>query len=174
MPSKEEAQEIITWEEAKREPDNEFDRRKERIAQALVAAHPTLKRFVIDYEEIAKFHQISPEEARLQYRHIELDSPEDEPAIQITIYDEYVAINVPYWYEGEDAVTTFQQISEYLRIIRREAGYFIYDPQTDRAYDPDQEDFENIENYENITKQLPEIINEFEKSNIGKPWWKFW
>src|SRR5215470_17978738 len=58
---------------------------KEKLANALIAANPLLERFQFDYAAVAKSLKTTEEQARLEWRHIELNGPEDGNGIQITI-----------------------------------------------------------------------------------------
>src|SRR5438105_1295386 len=109
---------------------------RERITAALIEHNPRLERFKFDYSKIAELQNISEEEARSRYQHVELNPPEGDLAIQLTVYDDHVFISIPYWYRGSEADLVFSQCSEYIRVIRRTAGFFAYDPQTDTAFDP--------------------------------------
>lgn len=108
------------------------DARKRAIADALMKADPSLEVAQFGFEEIAKFQKISVEEAKIQFRHLELDGPEDGPGIQITLFDDGASVTVPYWHKDKKAKAVFAQIWEYLKVIQRVGGYEIYDPQLDR------------------------------------------
>ena len=45
-------------------------------------ADPALEVFKFGFEEIAKFENISVEEAKVRFRHIELNGPEDGPGFR--------------------------------------------------------------------------------------------
>jgi hypothetical protein len=92
-------------------------------------ADPSLEVFQFGFEEIAKFQKISVEEAKLQFRHMELNGPEGGPGIQITLLDDGASLTVPYWHKDKKAKTVFAQIWQYLKVIQRVGGYQIYDPQ---------------------------------------------
>lgn len=110
---------------------------KRRVADALITHNPKLEVFQFGYEEIAKHEKISVEEARLKYRHLELNGPEeDSTGIQITLFDDEASVTVPFWHKGDQATDTFRKIWSYLEIISRETGYLIYDPQIDRVFEP--------------------------------------
>ena len=145
---------------------------KERITAALIEHNPRLERFQFDYKKIAESQKISEDEARSRYQHAELNPPEGDPAIQLVVYDDYVFITIPYWYRGSAADQVFSQCSNYLRIIRRTAGFFAYDPQSDTAFDPENTDLRDHQHYESVVKELPKIGAEAVKGD--KPWWKFW
>jgi hypothetical protein len=103
--------------------------RKHAIADALMKTDPLLEVFQFGYEEIAKFQNISVEEAKLRWRHMELNGPDDGPGIQITLLDDGASLTVPYWHKDKRATVVFAQIWVYLKIIQRVGGYQIYDPQ---------------------------------------------
>lgn len=143
---------------------------KEKIVAAIVKHNPRLEPFQFDYVAIAESQKISEAEARSRYQYAELNPPEGDLAIQVTVHDDHVFISIPYWYTGDRADKVFSQCSEYLRVIKSTAGFFAYDPQTGGAFDPEQSELKNQSNYENIVRDI---------SNIGaqaqhKPWWKFW
>ncbi|MFT3823972.1 MAG: hypothetical protein QM731_08625 [Chitinophagaceae bacterium] len=109
---------------------------KVAIAKALKDYNPRLEQFEFDYEQIARLQGINIEEAKKNFNHIELNTPEGDLATQITVFDNNVSINIPYWYTGEQSEKVFKQVAAYTKIIRQTAGYFVYDPQTESAYDP--------------------------------------
>ena len=146
---------------------------KEKLAAALITHNPRLERFSFDYSKIAESLRITEPEARARYTHIELNPAEGDLAVQLTVYGDHVDIAIPYWYIGADADRVFSQISEYLRIIRRTAGFFVYDPQTGIAFDPEQSVFQDHLEYDKVVKDLPNIAALAGKTRT-KPWWKFW
>lgn len=161
---------INTAEEAGEKKPTSSDT-KEKITAALIAHNPRLEPFKFDYSKIAEFQKISEDEARSSYQHVELNPPEGDLAIQLTVYDDHVFISIPYWYQGSKADQVFSQCSQYLRVIRRTAGFFAYDPQTGIAFDPEQTELRNHQGYEKIVKDLPKIAAE--AATPDKPWWKF-
>ena len=86
---------------------------------------------------------------------------------------DHVFITRPYWYEGDEAKNVFKTISEYVKIINKAAGYFVYDPQAEIVFDPDQNKFDNLDGYENIVRKMPQLIHQSMKEQ-KKSWWKFW
>jgi hypothetical protein len=145
---------------------------KRKVAEALIACNPKLEIFEFGYEEIAKFQKITVEEARLKYRHLELNGPdEDSNGIQITLFDDEASVTVPYWHEGDKAADTFREIWSYLEIINREAGYLVYDPQIDRVFDPATGFDDALQRYSGVMTQ---IIHTLPSDAKQKPWWKFW
>lgn len=143
---------------------------REKITTALLEHNPQLEPFQFHFAAIAESQKISEEEARSRYQHVELNPPEGDLAIQLTISDDQVFISIPYWYTGDAAAKVFSQCSEYLRVIRRTAGFLAYDPQTGSAFDPEKTELTNREQYEKTVRDLPSIAAQVKR----KPWWKFW
>lgn len=144
---------------------------KKAIASALMQYNPVLERPEVDIEELAELQGISVDEARREFNQVELHTPEDELSTQITIFDNIVIIGVPLWYRDEDAEMVFQKVDAYTKIIRRVAGYFVYDPQTGYVYDPSLADFDSLLVYLRRAGVAP-----VKRHEIGskKTWWKFW
>src|SRR2546428_662463 len=118
------------------QPDPQKEALKRRVADALIGHNAQLHVFQFDYDAVAKSQKISVEEARLKFRHLEVNGPEeDSNGIQITLFDDEASVTVPFRHEGDKATDTFREIWSYLEIISREAGYLIYDPQIDRVID---------------------------------------
>lgn len=151
-------------------PDPQKEALKRRVADALIAHNPELEIFQFGYEEIAKYDKITVEEARLKYRHLELNGPEDGNGIQITLFDDEATVTVPFWHEGDKAGDVLQEIWRYLEIISREAGYVVYDPQLDRIIDPSENFTDTLSRYSGARQQLDQAIS----ATTKKPWWKFW
>lgn len=145
---------------------------KQKICKALIEVNPRLSPFVFDYHDIARLQKISVEEARQKFNHIELNTPEDDIATQIIIYDNCVTLTIPYWYSGDKATNLFDTINHYLKIIHKTSGFFVYDPQTGSAFNPLEKSLEGQNIYEQGSAHIDKLRNE---SNVQtKPWWKFW
>lgn len=70
--------------------------------------------------------------------------------------------------------TNGNNINEYAKVIRQTVGYFVYDPQTDKVFDPLNENIFELDLYQSMTDQVEKMkTEEIEKSN-KRPWWKFW
>ena len=173
-PDAREAQALIQSEDGTiRRDDDEARSIKRKIADALLKYNPRLEPFKFDHNEIAKVMNITREQAQAQWNHIELNPPEGDLAIQLEIDWDHVSLTIPYWYTGVEADRVFEQLSAYLRVIRESAGFFAYDPQTNRAFDPQKEKFGEHGEYDRIAEHLPEIIAQG-ADKPSKPWWKFW
>jgi len=171
-PDVEEARSLIEVDEERLVPAR--TELKESIANALIEFDPTLEKFEFDYEVIAKQRNITLDEAKIQYSHIELNTQLDALSVQIEIFDNNVAISTPYWYSGDEAKSTFAKIDEYTKVIYRIAEYFVYDPQTDKAFNPLISHLTDISTYTETTEKVRQIGNELRRTPEKKPWWKFW
>lgn len=159
-------------EEDKGPPDAEKEALKERLAKALVDANPELERFVFDYAAVAKSLKTTEEDALRQFRHIELNGPEDGNGIQIMIEDDSATITVPYWHEGDEASDAFDEIRRYAKVFEDEAGYIAYDPQLEKQIDFSNDLAGMTTAYTDVSSQLESIVSAIEEK--PKPWWKFW
>jgi hypothetical protein len=146
--------------------DDDGQKVKHDIAKALTDFNPRLEAFKFDYNEIAKLQNLSVDEAKRQYNHIELNPPDGDLAIQVTVFNNSVSLTIPYWYKGNDARQVFQQLMDYLKVIRKTSGYFVYDPQTAQVFDPLTTEIDGVELYINTTEKAENLQT--------KPWWKFW
>ncbi|MCU1309483.1 MAG: hypothetical protein JWO20_608 [Candidatus Angelobacter sp.] len=174
LPNAVEAEALLNSEESGINADDILaSDRKQRVAAALMEYNPRLEMFNFDYTKIAESRGISEDAARKKWNQIELNAPKGDPAIQFTIYDNHIDVSIPYWYQGVDADRIFSQLSSYLRVIRKATGYFVYDPQTGLAFDPEKHDFGTPTEYEKVVKKLPEIAADAVKGR-RKSWWKFW
>src|SRR5215471_9987634 len=112
-----------------------------KIVDALLAHNPALQPFTFS-----------------DANHIELNPPEGGLAVQLEVYCDHVFVTTPYWYNGTEAELVFSQLSAYLRVIHKAVGFFAYDPQTRRAFDPVTEELSDRTQYEKIAKDLPLIV----------------
>lgn len=174
VPDFDEADSITTDEEETfQDATPEVAKRQADIATALMRLNPRLQTFELDYTAIADLQSISVSEARATFDYIELLTPKEDLATQITIFRNYVLITIPYWYEGEQAAQVFGKANEYAMTIHQVAGYFAFDPQSGRAYDPSLEGISSSSLYEGtsaMAKKLP--VNS--PTLLKKAWWKFW
>jgi hypothetical protein len=172
LPNVDEARAVIESEEDATFRDDEEAREiKEKIAGALVRHNPRLERFKVDHNAVAEMLKVPAEEAKARWNHIELNPPKGDLAIQLEVYWDHVGLTIPYWYTGNRADAVFRQVMGYLRTIREAVGFFAYDPQADRAFDPGEEEFGEHGDYDRIAENLPEIVAQ---GVTKKPWWKLW
>jgi hypothetical protein len=107
--------------------------RAERIAASLQRRNPRLQRFVFDYAEIAKRQGVSDADARSRFRHIELNAPEGDNPIQVTIHADHAYLTMPFWHTGDRARATMSEALSYLALMSDEAGWKTFDPQLRRV-----------------------------------------
>ena len=152
--------------------DPEKEARKRRIADALIAADPQLEPFRLRHDQIATHLGISEEEARLRYRHIELNGPENGPGIQITLEDDSATVTIPYWHEGGAAASAFERLWADLRVLSADGNFQVYDPQLGRVLDLDADRRAVLDRY---TKVVGLTRTPLDGAVVRKrPWWKFW
>ena len=146
------------------------------LVKALQEHNPRLQAFDFDYGEIAKLTASTIEEAKNKFDHIELTPSEGDLAIQLTVFDNHVHINSPYWYQGDQAKKLFTEITSYIKVIRDTAGYYVYDPQTGEVFDPAKDSFDGLAKYLSVSEHMDEIVGNSvpSPSPKKKPWWKFW
>jgi hypothetical protein len=128
--------------------------RKRAIVEALMKADPALEVFQFGFDEIAKSQNIRVDEAKVRFRHLELNGPEDGPGIQITLFDDDASLTVPYWHTDKKAKAVFAQIWEYLKVIQRVAGYQIYDPQMECIMDSESTLERAAKCYERVSQRF--------------------
>jgi hypothetical protein len=153
------------------EPSPALEDRKRRLAALLIAGNPQLEPFPFDYPALATLNEITEDEARLRFRHVELNGPEDGNGIQITLHDDRADITVPYWHQAPEATRVFEEIWGYLSILEREGPYAIYDPQLDRLIDLASDRDAVQRQYAGVVAQMPGITAQ---SKPQKPWWRLW
>ena len=154
-------------------PQADAEKRKQQLVRALMAENPALEPFSFGYAEIASHEGISEDEARIRYRHVELNGSEKGNGIQITLYDDYASITVPYWHQPVAAGGAFDEIWRYLRVLSESGGFFVYDPQLERVLDLEDDRPEAVETYGSVITRIPEIV-ERSGAQPKRPWWKFW
>ena len=74
----------------------------------------------------------------------------------------------------DKAKQVFDEVNEYIKIIFKTAGYFVYDPQIEKVYDPSNSEFGGLETYINGTIQTQILGSDNQTIEVQKPWWKFW
>jgi hypothetical protein len=169
IPDIREANEVLAYKENS-VPDPGAKEMKRQIINALLAFNPKLEIF-----DPSPGDHITSQEMILDNvlgnECIELNPPEEDYAIQISVYDQSVAFGIPYWYSGEEANKVFKLLCEYVKKVNEVSGYFIYDPQSGNVGNPQEMNVEELIGYvdttDSITNNVMEIIR-------NKPWWKFW
>jgi hypothetical protein len=153
-------------------PDAQKEATKRELANALQLINPSMEVFQFDYAKIAKSLKISEQEAQTEYRHLELNSPEDGNGIQITLYDDTASLTIPYWHQGEKANEVWREAWQYLECLERHGEFSTYDPQLDRILNL-ASDFDEVRReYAVGVGATDEAMQEL--GSEKKPWWKLW
>src|SRR5262249_49259754 len=97
--------------------DPDAEALKQRLMNVLTLENPQLQQFEFGYSEIAKANGITESEARIQFRHIELNGPDKGNGIQIVLYDDNVSVTIPYWHQPPAAPKVFDEVWRYLRVM---------------------------------------------------------
>jgi hypothetical protein len=146
---------------------------KQKLVGALRAANPAFEPFAFDHAEIARTRGTSVDEARRQWRHVELNGPDDSNGIQITIHDDHANLTVPYWHRDAAARDTWAEIWKYLQALERAGELRSYDPQLEKVLDLDRDLDAVMAMYAKgvaVTRQAAEAAAAPPK----KPWWRVW
>lgn len=174
-PDLEEADSVIEADNDKSAKKAKDPTTKQAIVKALTTHNPRLEAFDFDYGEIAKLTSSTIEEARNKFDHIELNHPDGDLAVQITVYDNHVFITVPFWYQGQKAEQVFGYLKAYIKIIHETAGYFVYDPQTGQVFDPSVDELNGLDKYLSGSELVEELSKaKSARHSVKKPWWKIW
>jgi hypothetical protein len=151
----------------------EAEARKRALADRLkVLSGPSLEEFAFDFAEIATHLKMSEAEARRDWRHIELNSPEGGPGIQIELQDSSASVALPYWHSGATAESTWAEVWRYLEVLQNEGGYSVFDPQLGRVLSLNSDRSVVMGKYSDGVQFTEQIVTK--KSGQQKPWWKFW
>jgi hypothetical protein len=142
--------------------------RAEKLAASLQAFNPRLERFVFDYPKVARALGVTEDEARAQWRHIELNTPDGNP-IQVTIHAGQAALTMAYWHTGDRARETIREALSYLAVIERETGWTTYDPQIGRRLDLRGDLNEVVSAYEVGSRFAEELAREHSPSPQSPP-----
>jgi hypothetical protein len=112
-----------------RDLDPEVEAQKRRLVDCFLRLKPSYREFPKDYAGIARFENITEDEARRKWRHIELNGSDEPPEAQVMICDRYVVI---HWYSG----TPPEEMDAVLTVLSNEENLIVYDPQAHAILDP--------------------------------------
>jgi len=176
IPDEDEAHSMIEIDNDKYATVEDRSETKLAILKALVNYNPDLIAYDHDFGDISKLSVDILQKEKNKFREIEINPREGEIAIRMTIYGNHVYINFPYWYKGDDAVKLFEQIKSYIKLIRETSGFFVFDPQTGKTFDPAENNFDGLDKYLSMMVFIDELIRpDITKDNKSKkPWWKIW
>jgi hypothetical protein len=146
-------------------PIKEKEEKKKRLAKLLIKSNPNFTPFKFGFSDIAKKHNWTEEEARIRFRHIELNVPDGFNTLQITLYDDTVDIAIPYWYQTNRANEVFKELWKYLNLLVLNGNFLAYDPQLDRILDLSKDYDEVIKRYDGVMKKVPDMTTESAQRN---------
>ena len=106
--------------------DPETERRKRALVDALLADCPELKGGEPDYADLARAENISEEHARHRFHWWIVSGPEEGAGIEITLYDDYVSIDIP---SAAGTDQDWKDVWRYLKILVGKGGFVVWDPQ---------------------------------------------
>jgi hypothetical protein len=112
--------------------------RLEGIADRLQAHDPELERFTSEHC-------------------IELDRPDDS-GILVSLFEDELAVTVPYWHMGQAARTVMQVVWSYLAIVEQERGWETYDPQLGRTLDRMRDLDDVTGGHADMSARLPGLV----------------
>ena len=112
--------------------DPEKERRKRALVDALLAECPELEGGEPDYAALARAENITEEQARHESHWWTVAGPEEGAGIEITLYDDYVSIDMPSR-AGTDQ--DWKDVWRYLEILARKGGFVVWDPQGEDLVD---------------------------------------
>src|SRR5262249_16324390 len=95
-----------------------------------------------------------------QWRHIELNTPEADNPIQVTIHADHASLTMAYWYTGDRARQTIREALSYLAAIERETGWATFDPQIGRRLDLRSDLSEVLSAYEVGSTRVAQLARE--------------
>ena len=137
--------------------------RNEALATALLAVDPTLERDAYDFQELARWHQISEAAARRRFRTIDLSGSVDGHRIGVTLHDGWASTEMPYGASpgGADDLAALRRIA---RVLVHQGGYVAYDPIGPQLLDVDDDD----------AWADPEAAPRDAPRTTRRPWWRLW
>ncbi|ATL46008.1 hypothetical protein COR50_01865 [Chitinophaga caeni] len=141
-----------------------------KIVSAISEIHPGMVVVPFNHAVLALVQELSPEEAAYLYDHIDMYSPEGETPVQLSVLHHLVTITIESW-PLKKSDQFFIYLGKFIKAIRETAGYFVYDPQLDVAFDPSQDNYRRLMHYIAEEEHIHQgIIRE----KHAKPWYKFW
>jgi hypothetical protein len=105
---------------------------------------------------------------------VELNGPEEGTGLQVLIFADAAYVHLPFWHTGEDARQAWEQAWTVLRVLQRETGWIIYDPQLDRLLDLDAHRADVEAEYGRGMATAQAISAAPLIAAQQRPWWKFW
>lgn len=149
-------------------PDSVANALMQRVAAALVAHDPALTVSQPSQGESARTRRGSADDVECERHFIELNRPGNGPGIQILIFDREAGLTVPYWHEGEAADAAFDLIRDYLGVMQRAGGYFVFDSQLGRVINPDTDFSESLACYKSARQTAGPALTETRSGTVTR------
>ncbi len=96
------------------------------LVDALLAECPELQGGELNYAELARAEDISEEDARERFHWWTVAGPEEGAGIEITLYDEYISLDMP---SAAGTDQDWKDVWRYLEILSSKGGFVVWDPQ---------------------------------------------
>lgn len=113
------------------------------LAAELMARHPSLEMFKLNYSQIAKTESITESEARRRFRKVELN--DRKRSIQISIFHDEAAAHFSFAGDSQQCTSALQLLWDCLRVLESNGGFSTYDLQIGKVLDLDS-DFDEVRN----------------------------
>jgi hypothetical protein len=117
------------------------EKAKAVLAQALIAAYPSLRPFERNYARLAERLSLDEAEARRLHRNIELNN--EARTIQITLFDDTAGLSFSPDGSAAECRAQLQHVWDCLKIMQAQAEFSIVDAQLGRVLDLSS-DFEDV------------------------------
>lgn len=97
---------------------------------------------------------------------------DEETAIQVHLFPREIALTVPYWYEGDDAVRITALLQRLAQGIEAASGWQAWDPQADAPFLAGDEDgtSRSLGEMSRFVRGLPLTGSEDQEKKV--PWWR--
>lgn len=105
--------------------------RKRELADLLLRLKPDFVEFKPNFAAIARLQQIAEDEARLRFRHVEINGEIQRANTQCVFHDRHVTILCGFGMSSE----TLAELDAILYSLSLAGGFVVYDPQTCTVYD---------------------------------------
>ena len=149
---------------------------KQRIATALTTLDPTLQVFPFKHEDLARFAEITVEEAQRRWRHYEIAAPSEGTGVQIVLHDAWATVGVPFLHDGPAAEAVLAKTWEYIRVVASMGNYYAFDRQLGRFLDFEADYEAFFAAYIAGEGETSELMASVAMSGVRRPkaWWRFW
>lgn len=89
--------------------------------------------------------------------------------LQLSMFPSEIALSVPYWYDGDEAVSVERLLRDVAAAVERATGLTAYDPQADAAFLA-TEPGAAADTFDHVSERMAELG--VERSPTRVPWWR--